>query len=67
MASFDHEKLKQLRTEKNLTQEQLAETVEISDRYLRALEANQSVPSWTVLFQISRALDITMEDLMRSN
>ena len=67
MASFDHEKLKQLRTEKNLTQEQLAETVEISDRYLRALEANQSVPSCTVLFQISRALDITMEDLMRSN
>ena len=65
MVGFDHEKLKRLRKENHLTQEQLAEMAEISDRYLRAMESNRAVPSCTVLFQISRALNTTMDDFMR--
>jgi len=39
------EKIKQLRTEKNLTQPQLAEAIGIEQSYLSKLENDKSTPS----------------------
>ena len=47
-----------------LTQEQLAELSNISDRHVRNLESYCKNPSSTVLCRISHALDVPMEELM---
>ena len=61
---LNRKKLKEVREENNLTQEQLAELSDISDRHLRNLETVNTNPSVTVLCRISRALDVPMDSLM---
>ena len=61
---FDGKKLRALRIEKKLTQEQLAEFSGVSDRHIRSLENNCVNPSAHVLFRISRALGTPMDRLM---
>lgn len=61
---LNREKLKQLREQNSLTQEELAELSEISDRHLRNLETVSTMPSAPVLCRICRALNITMDELM---
>ena len=61
---LNRKKLKEVREENNLTQEQLAELSDISDRHLRNLETVYTNPSVTVLCRISRALDVPMDSLM---
>ena len=61
---LNRKKLKEIREENNLTQEQLAELSNISDRHLRSLETASTNPSAKVLCRISRALDIPMDELM---
>ena len=63
-AQLDRKKLKEIREQNNLTQEQLAELSDISDRYLRNLETIDTNPSAGVLCRISRVLDVTMDELM---
>lgn len=63
-AELNRKKLKEIREENNLTQEQLAELSNISDRHLRNLETVCTNPSVTVLCRISRALDVPMDFLM---
>jgi transcriptional regulator with XRE-family HTH domain len=63
-AEFNRKKLKEVREENNLTQEQLAELSEISDRHLRNLETASTKPSAEVLCRISYVLDVSMDDLM---
>lgn len=63
-AELNRKKLKEIREENNLTQEQLAELSDISDRHLRNLETVSTNPSAKVLYRISRALDVPMDDLM---
>lgn len=48
----------------NLTQEQLAEKADMSDRYLRSLESGKSTPSAVILYNLSRALEKQMEDFI---
>ena len=50
--------LKENRRKKGVTQEKLAETAEISLRYLAMLELGKSFPSGEVLEKIAKALDI---------
>lgn len=64
MAVLDRRKLRALRREKALTQEQLAEYSGISDRHMRNLETSEVNPSASVLCRISRALDTPMDDFM---
>lgn len=61
---LNRKKLKEIREENNLTQEQLAELSNISDRHLRNLETTSTNPSAQVLCRISYALDVPMDDLM---
>jgi len=61
---LDREKLKKLRLENRLTQEELAELSDISDRHLRNLETVSTIPSVTVLYRICVALNISMDELM---
>ena len=63
-AQLDRKKLRAIRREKSLTQEQLAEHCGISDRHMRSLETKRVNPSSTLLFQLSQALDVPMNDLM---
>jgi transcriptional regulator with XRE-family HTH domain len=55
------EKIRQLRTSKNLTQPQLAEAIGIEQSYLSKLENDKSVPSADIFQAILRALSIDVE------
>jgi len=61
---LNRKKLKEIREKNHLTQEQLAELSNISDRHVRNLESYCKNPSSTVLCRISHALDVPMEELM---
>ena len=52
------EKIKQLRTEKNLTQPQLAEAIGIEQSYLSKLENDKSIPSADIFQAILKALSV---------
>ncbi|MES2015822.1 MAG: helix-turn-helix transcriptional regulator [Pseudomonadota bacterium] len=58
------EKLKQLRTDKNLTQPQLAEAIGIEQSYLSKLENDKSVPSAEIFQAILKALAIDVASLL---
>lgn len=64
---FDNKKLCRMRRKNGLTQEQLSEKSDISDRYLRKLEKGGATPSATVLYSISHALNLPMESLIKIN
>jgi len=52
------EKIKQLRTEKNLTQPQLAEAIGIEQSYLSKLENDKSIPSADIFQAILKSLSV---------
>ena len=51
-AQLDRKKLRAIRREKSLTQEQLAEHCGISDRHMRSLETKRVNLSSNLLFQL---------------
>lgn len=61
---LNREKLKKIRLQNCLTQEELAELSDISDRHLRNLETVSTIPSATVLYRICAALNISMDELI---
>ena len=58
------EKIKLLRTEKNLTQPELAQKAGIEQSYLSKLENDKAVPSFDIINRISMALEITGMELI---
>jgi transcriptional regulator with XRE-family HTH domain len=52
------EKIKQLRTDKNLTQPQLAEAIGIEQSYLSKLENDKSIPSADIFQAVLRGLSV---------
>lgn len=56
-------KLKNLRKAKSLTQEQLAEKVNIHPTYVGKIEGGKSNISMMLLFKISRALEIKLSEI----
>ena len=63
--TFRHERLKEARSKKNMTQEMLAECCNASDRYIRDLErGRKSHPSAEMLFLLASNLEIPMEELV---
>lgn len=58
------EKLKQLRTEKNLTQPQFAEAIGIEQSYLSKLENDKSQPSADMFSTIVQALQLAPKELL---
>lgn len=59
------EKIKQLRTEKNLTQPQLAEAIGIEQSYLSKLENDKSVPSADIFASILHGLQIDVGSFLQ--
>lgn len=60
---FGH-RLRELRKERGLTQEALAEAADLSGNYISDLELGLKVPSLTILVRLSQALDVAMGDLL---
>ena len=58
------EKLKQLRTDKNLTQPQLAEAIGIEQSYLSKLENDKSIPSAETFQAILKALAVDVGSML---
>ena len=60
-------RLQQVRISRQMTQAQLAEHGDTSERYIRKLESGGKCnPSAVILYRIARALEIPMEELMES-
>ena len=66
MVILNRRKLRDLRKAKSFTQEQFAEAVDLSDRYVRALENRQVNVKVPVLYRISRVLGTSMEELLET-
>jgi len=58
------ERIKQLRTERNMTQPQLADAIGIEQSYLSKLENDKSVPSSDIFQAILRAFGVEVEALL---
>ena len=57
-------KLKELRLSRNLTQEQLAELIEVSPRTYKGYEAGKTMPRITTIKKIVIALETTADELL---
>jgi transcriptional regulator with XRE-family HTH domain len=57
-------KIRIVREKKKLTQEQLAEMVELSNNYISNIELNRSIPSLETLVKICNALEITPDYIL---
>lgn len=57
-------KLKELRLARNLTQEQMAELIEISPRTYRGYETGKTKPRIATIKKIVIALEITADELL---
>ena len=64
MAELDHKKLKKVRGTHNLTQEQVAEKTDLSDRYIRKIESGNSIPAVTVMYTICQVYQQPMEEFI---
>jgi transcriptional regulator with XRE-family HTH domain len=56
-------RLKELRKNKNLTQEKLAELVETEESHISALERGLHFPTYVTLEKIAKALDVEFHEL----
>lgn len=55
--------IKELRKSYGYTQEQLAETIEVSTRYISDIEQNKAKPSYEVLIKICNEFNVGLNDL----
>ena len=56
-------KLKELRTQAKLTQQQLADLVRVSARTIISIEKEQYSPSLMLAYRLSLALGVSLEEL----
>jgi len=56
-------RIKQLRKKAEYTQEQLAEKIKVSTKYIQFLESAKRKPSIKTLNKIARALSVKVKDL----
>ena len=59
------EKLRNLRVQKNLTQEELGERTDLTKGYISQLERDLSSPSMETFFTILEVLGVTPEEFFR--
>jgi transcriptional regulator with XRE-family HTH domain len=57
-------RLKEIRTEKNLSQGQLARMSGVSQAYISDLEANRANPTITVAIKLANALGVSLMELI---
>ncbi len=56
--------LRQLRKEKGITQEQLAELLSVSNRTVSRWETGRNLPDFDVLLELSKYYDVSMEEIL---
>lgn len=56
--------LKDLRIAKNLTQDQVAQAVGVTQRTVSAWERNTATPGVTLLVPLSKLFDVTLDELL---
>ncbi len=61
------QRVREIRQRQEITQEQLAEMVDVSSTYISCIERSAKKPSLEVLVQISNALGITIDELLTGN
>lgn len=59
-------RIKTLRKAKSLTQQQLADLVDVSRIYIQALESNRRLPSVKLLRRLAGALDVRVADIVQN-
>ncbi len=67
MKSPDHQlgyQLKAARIAKNLTQEKLAEAIDVSATYIAEIENKRTIPSAAVLISLCRYLNVSIDDII---
>ena len=67
MKSPDHQlgyRIKAARTAKKLTQEKLAEAIDVSATYIAEIENKRTIPSAAVLISLCRYLNISIDDII---
>lgn len=57
-------RIKSLRKAQNLTQQKLADRVDVSRIYVQALESNRRLPSMKLLKRLAPALEVEVTDLL---
>jgi transcriptional regulator with XRE-family HTH domain len=57
-------RVRELRKERGLSQERLAELADIHENHVRRIEGGTANPSYLVLVRIARALGVTLPDLL---
>ena len=58
-------RIKSLRKAQHLTQQKLADKVEVSRIYVQALESNRRLPSMKLLQRLAPALNVEVADLLQ--
>jgi len=56
-------RIKEIRTKKGFTQEQLAEKIDISPKYLSSIERGKENPTLNTLIKLSESLDVNLNDI----
>ena len=56
-------RIRQLRKKSKLTQEQLADKVGVTPKYIQYLESANRIPSLKLLYKIAKELDVKVRDL----
>ena len=60
-------RIKSLRTDRNITQDRLAEELNISCRHLRNIENGDKAPSYDILITISELFGVSTDYLLKGN
>lgn len=60
-------RIKALRNDRTMSQQQLADEADITQAYLSNIEGGQVNPSATVLYFIAKALQVPLSELMNFN
>ena len=59
-------RIRQLRRKSKLTQEQLAEEVKVTPKYIQYIESAKRIPSLKLVYRIAKALNIKTRELFSS-
>jgi len=59
--------IKKARIRNNLTQEELAEIIEVTPTHLKHMESEHRKPSIEVLFKLAKALNMSLDNLIFEN
>lgn len=61
------EKIKKLRIKKNMTQQELANILNVTDKTISSYECNRTIPDINMLFKLSSVLDTNIYSLLSCN